>query len=79
MPTRDAIDEFNRTLVTFGNEPAVRARRGEEIEEVVPPTEGLEDEDLSELLGEEPAGGGAEGGAEPEGPPEGPSEEVPAE
>ena len=76
MPTRDAIEDFNRDLVSLGNEPAVRARRGEEIEEVTPPDEGLS-EDISELLGEEGEGeepGGEEApGEEPEG------EEAPGE
>ncbi len=72
MPTRDSIEEFNRTLVTLGNEPAVRARRNEDIEQIAPPEEGLS-EDLSELLGEETGEGteGAAGGAEePEAPTE---------
>jgi hypothetical protein len=60
MPTRDAIEEFNRSLISLGNEPAVRARRNEEIEEVTPPEEGLS-EDISELLGGEEGAEGAEG------------------
>jgi tetratricopeptide (TPR) repeat protein len=91
MPTRDSISEFNRTLVTLGNEPAVRARRGEEIEEVAPPEEGLS-EDLSELLGTETGPEGEEeafeeagfedagpGEAEPPGAPAPPEEPEPEE
>ncbi|MFP4484313.1 MAG: periplasmic-type flagellar collar protein FlcA, partial [Spirochaetaceae bacterium] len=51
MPTREAIERFNRTLISLGNEPSIAAQRGEEIEEVAPPEEGLPD-DLSDLLGE---------------------------
>ncbi|MFP4566282.1 MAG: periplasmic-type flagellar collar protein FlcA, partial [Spirochaetaceae bacterium] len=64
MPTRDSIEEFNRTLVTLGNEPAVRARRNEDIEQIAPPEEGLS-EDLSELLGDETGEGGEGAAAEP--------------
>ena len=51
MPTRDAIERFNRTLISLGNEPSIAAQRGEEIEDVTPSEEGLP-EDLSDLLGE---------------------------
>lgn len=51
MPTREAIERFNRTLINLGNEPSVAAQRGEEIEDVAPPEEGLSD-DLSDLLSE---------------------------
>jgi tetratricopeptide (TPR) repeat protein len=78
MPSVEDIRKFNKSLISLGNEPAVLARRGEEIEEIPPPEEGLP-EGLSDLLdeedldqegaGEEGAGGeaaGAEAAAEAE-------------
>jgi len=67
MPSRQDIQNFDKILTTLGNEPAIAARRGEEIEEVPEPEEGLS-EDISALLGEDfDAGAGApEGEAEPQ-------------
>jgi len=52
MPSRQDIQNFDKILTTLGNEPAIAARRGEEIEEVPEPEEGLS-EDISALLGED--------------------------
>ncbi|MFW6329516.1 MAG: periplasmic flagellar collar protein FlcA, partial [Alkalispirochaetaceae bacterium] len=52
MPQIEDIEQFNETLVQTGNEPAILAERGEEIEEVSRPEEGLPG-DLSDLLSDE--------------------------
>ncbi|MFP4426539.1 MAG: periplasmic flagellar collar protein FlcA [Spirochaetaceae bacterium] len=62
MPRIEEIEQFNETLVQAGDEPEILAERGEALEHVPRPDEGLPG-DLGDLLG------GA-GRAEPEGEPE---------
>ena len=50
MPNLQDIEQFKRDLVTVGREEEILSERGEEIEDISPPDEGLSD-DLSELLG----------------------------
>lgn len=52
MPTREAIDQFNETLIQLGDEPRIRRERGESIETVEPPDPDAAP-DLDSLLGEE--------------------------
>jgi tetratricopeptide (TPR) repeat protein len=59
MPSKEAIERFTEVLNSLGSEPEVRAEKGEKIEQIAPPEEGLPP-DISELLGtlggeEEPA------------------------
>lgn len=57
MPSIQDIEKFNASLVSIGDEPAVLKERGENLEEVEAPGEGLPP-DLSELLDD---GGGESG------------------
>lgn len=65
MPRIEDIEQFNETLVQAGDEPEILAERGEELEHVERPDEGLPG-DLGDLLSEEEDLGGesAEAGEE---------------
>ena len=52
MPRIEDIEQFNETLVQTGDEPEILAERGEDLEHVPRPDEGLPG-DLGDLLGEE--------------------------
>ncbi len=73
MPSLQNIEQFKEILNALGNEPQILAERGEALEDVKPPEEGLP-QDLSDLLG----GGDALQSSEEEAMP-GIQEEVPAE
>lgn len=59
MPSIQDIEKFNASLVTIGDEPAVLKQRGEELEEVAEPGDGMPP-DLSELLDDGAAPGDAD-------------------
>lgn len=59
MPSIQDIEKFNASLVTIGDEPAVLKERGEELEDVDQPGEGMPP-DLSELLDDGAAPGSAD-------------------
>ncbi|MCF7928550.1 MAG: hypothetical protein K9L68_06225, partial [Spirochaetales bacterium] len=50
MPDIQSIEQFKQQLNSIGDEPAILAERGEQIENIEPPEEGLP-ADLDELLG----------------------------
>ncbi len=58
MPNLEDLDRFKRIVNSLGNEPAILEERGESLEYIPRPEEGLSDE-LSDLLGDT-------GGIEPE-------------
>ncbi|TFG65356.1 MAG: tetratricopeptide repeat protein [Spirochaetales bacterium] len=49
MPALEDLEQFKAVLNTLGNEPAILEERGDKIEDVPPPEQGLPD-DLSALL-----------------------------
>jgi tetratricopeptide (TPR) repeat protein len=69
MPSQQDIDRFNETLIQLGNEPEILSERGERLEHVSAPEEGLTP-DLDALLSDTAVEEG-EGGEAAEAPPEG--------
>jgi tetratricopeptide (TPR) repeat protein len=75
LPTLERIRQFEKALVKLGAEPEILAERGEEIEEVAPPEEGIA-ADLHDLL-TPPTGGAAAGPPAEEPAAEAPADEEP--